>query len=247
MERAMLKPYARIALAISLLVAASISCSLLSGIGERVSGYQATAQSISTSVQQGRNLVSTARSVVTQVQGNPWVQTAEAVAREQGPSLLATFQAVATEQGPSVQATLQAFATDQLPGLMETAQSYATQAGPGLQQTASALATRAADTLGSTPQDIPIIPGEKTDFLSSQALITYITSYELSSVMAFYMEQMPANGWNFNPSRSSLDEDFTKLFFEKIGGQEDGRQASVVLASSPTGDQTIVLITIQNQ
>ena len=243
----MLKPYARSALAITLLVCASLSCSLFSGLGERVSGYQATAQSLSTSVQQGRNLVSTARSVATQVQGNSWVQTAQAVAREQGPSLLATFQSVATQRGPAVQATLQAFATNQLPALLETAQSYATQEGPGLQQTASALATRAANTLGSAPQDIPIIPGDKKDFLSSQAMITYLTPYELSSVMAFYMEQMPANGWNFNPSRSSLEEDFTTLFFEKIGGQADGRQASVVLAPSPTADQTIVLIAVQEK
>ena len=227
---------------ISILVAATLSCSLFSNVGKRVGGLKETAQSISTSVEKGREFAITGQAVITQAEGNPLIQTAKAIITERGPSVKATAQNFATEQGPSLQKTIQAFATQQGPGLEQTIQAFATNQGPGLAQTAEAIATQAASSSGEVPSDIPVVSGEKTNFFKSESLITYFTPLDLKSVKEFYSKEMPANGWSLADTGSVTATDTAVLYFEK-----PDRKASLTLSMNPLDNQTIVLITIQKK
>ena len=242
---------------ISVLVAVTLSCSAVSNLSRDVNGIKATAQSVGTSVEGGRQLLETGKAVVTQVQGNELVQTAEAFATQQGPSLKKTIDTFATEQGPKVQGTIQAFATQQGPGLQETIQAFVTQQGPGLEETINALvtqggpellgtgqalATQVAASAGNLPGDIPLVEGDKQNLFTSDSLISYFTALDLNTVKEFYMKEMQANGWTYVNSESPIENEVIVLNFEK-----PDRTASVTLSINPLDKHTVVLIAIQQK
>ncbi len=240
---------------IIVLIAVTISCSTVSNISNDVNGIKKTAQSVETSVESGRQLLETGKAVVTQVQGNELVQTAQAFATEQGPSLQKTLQTIATEQGPKVRGTLEAFATQQGPGLQETIQAFITQQGPGLEETISALvtqqgpellgtgqalATQVAESAGNLPADIPLVEGEKKNLFASDNLVSYFTPLDLNSVKEFYTNEMPANGWTYTKGETAVKNEVLLLYFDK-----PDRKASITLSVNPVDKHTIVLIAIQ--
>ncbi|UCH61222.1 MAG: hypothetical protein JSV61_07000, partial [Anaerolineales bacterium] len=156
------------------------------------------------------------------------VQTAQALATEVGDSgLLETAQAYATEQGPALLATAQALATEQ---------------GPGLRETTQALATQAALNLGGAPEDIPVVEGERQNFIASSQLVSYFTRLDFQQVVDFYQAQMPANGWSLLEEGIVQAENTATLNYVKAD-----RLASVTLTVNPLDNQTIVVITIQNR
>lgn len=133
------------------------ACRVFSGVQERVDKTRSTAESVATDIQQGRDLVGTARAITTQVGGPGLIQTAQALATQADESgLLSTAQAFATEQGPGLIETVLAVATQEGPAILETAQAYITQSSPG-----------------NAPEDIPIIDGQKEMFFQSSQLISY--------------------------------------------------------------------------
>jgi hypothetical protein len=215
----------RIAWIISLLVSATLGCGLFSAVGERISGAKATVGAVATDVQTGRDVLGTARAIVTDVGGSGLLETAQALATGVGDSgFLSTAQAFATEQGPELMATLQAFATDQGPGLMETAQ---------------AMGTAAAPLLGEAPEDIPIVQGELENLVSTRLLVTYGTALDSKLVVDFYNNEMAANGWT-KINEEALGDAITLLTFEK-----PGRLASVTVTSNLGTSKTMVVIAIQ--
>jgi hypothetical protein len=162
---------------------------------------------------------------VTDIGGSGLLETAQALATGVGDSgFLSTAQAFATEQGPELMATLQAFATEQGPGLLETAQ---------------AMGTAAAPLLGEAPADIPIVPGELENLVSTSLLVTYGTTLDARQVVDFYNTEMLANGWT-KSNEEDLGDAITLLTFEKAG-----RMASVTVTSNTMTSKTMVVIAIQ--
>jgi len=243
--------------AVSVLVAVTLSCSTVSNLTKDVNGIKETAQSVGTSVESGRQLLETGKAVVTQVQGNELVQTAEAFATQQGPSLQETIQAFATEQGPKVQGTIEAFATQQGPGLQETIQAFATEQGPSLEETINALvtqqgpelmgtsqaiATQVAGSVGKLPADIPLVAGEKKNLFTSESLVSYFTPLDLNTVEEFYTNEMTVKGWTLTKSETAVENEVVMLYFDK-----PDRSASITLSVNPLDKHTIVLIAIQQK
>ena len=210
---------------ITVLVSATLGCGLFSSVGESITGVRATVGAVATDVQTGRDILGTAKAIVTDVGGSGLLQTAQALATGVGDSgFLSTAQAFATEQGPELQATLQAFATEQGPGLLETAQ---------------AMGTAAAPLLGPAPADIPILQGELENLISTPWLVTYGTAIDSKLVVDFYNNEMVANGWT-KTNEEALGDAITLLTFEK-----PGRLASVTVTGNSMTGKTMVVIAIQ--
>lgn len=162
-------------------------------------------------------------------------QTAQS-AVQQGKGYLATAQALAT-QAPGMIKTAQALATDYGP-LLKTAQYLATEQGPEMLQTAESLSS--AYGLGNTPEDIPLVGGDKIkDLVSSNAFVSYTVALPVKDVAAFYEAQMPLNGWETKGEKLET-EDSTILQYQK-----PGRQVNLVL--NHQGEQTQVVITIESK
>jgi hypothetical protein len=233
------KKFFRVIWITAVLVAASLSCNLATNIGKQANQIKETAQSVGTSVESGRNLISTAQSVVTQVEGSGLVKTVENVATEQGPSLMKTARAFATDQGPSLQQTVQAFATDQGPGLKSTVQAFSTQQAPTLLKTAYAMATNVSSSQGQTPADIPLVEGEKDNFFTSDALISYQTATDYQTVLDFYTQEMLQNGWTAVEQGTVKSDQGAVLNYEK-----SDRRVTVTISANPLDQKTLVLIAI---
>jgi hypothetical protein len=242
---------------LTLVAAFGFGCSLITNVTQRVGGVEKTAQSVATGLQSGRELFSTGQALATNVEGNPMVQTLQAYVTKQGPGLEKTVQAFATDQGPSMQQTIQAFATDQGPSIQQTVQAFATQQGPGLQQTVQAFltqdvpglaetvqayATQSGATAGQAPQDIPLVEGDKTSLVTTATFVTYFTSQDFNSVLSFYDNQMPANGWTKLNKESIQNANSAVLVFDKAT-----RKATVTLGVNPTNNSTVVVITISQK
>jgi cytochrome c551/c552 len=227
----------RVVLVITLLLGGSMACSLFSGISEQVSDVRATVDSAATAVQKGQDVIATVQSAATEVMGSGFAQTVEAVATQQGPGLIATAQAFATEQGPGFIETAQAFATQEGPGFIETAQAFATQEGPGLLETAQAMATAVAGSNQAPPEDIPIVSGTTENLYTTDEIVTYITPLDFQSVLAFYQQEMPANGWEADSTNTALTANTAVLQYDKVD-----RHATITLSESD--GKTVVLIII---
>jgi len=237
---------------ICVLVAASLACSLVTGIGERVGGAKQTAQGVATDIQAGREILSTGRAVATQVLGSGLAKTAQAFVTEQGPGLMATAQTFATEQGPSLMATAQAFATEQGPSIAGTAEALITQQGPGLQQTLEAFTTEQGPGLVATaeamatsisggsgeqlPEDLPFVSGERQNLISNSGFISYETSQDFKSVLDFYQKQMPLKGWTAN-GQAIITSDAAVLNYEKAN-----RKVTITITKSPGSSNTLINI-----
>jgi len=202
-----------------LLLATTLACRLVSGLGDS----KATLESAATEAKEGMNMLGTARALVTEVGSNQMIQTAQALATEVGESgMLQTAIAVATQEGP---------------GVMKTAKAIATQEGPGLQETAQAAMTQIAGSMDEAPPDIPIIAGETSNFLGTEFMVSYMTPLSLPEVLDFYKNQMPAMDWTFIERGYLETENMAALNYEK-----PERSAAITLNTNPLDGGTVVLI-----
>jgi hypothetical protein len=211
---------------ISFLVVFVFACRAFTGLQEDVETARDQVESVATDIQQGRDLLGTARAITTQVGGSGLIKTAQALATQAGEfGLLETAQAFATAQGP---------------GLIETALAVATQEGPAILATAQAYITEAAP--GDAPEDIPIIDGDKEMFFQSPEMVSYVISLPYAQVVEFYKNQMPVNGWAMEDEDWVESETVANLQFEKTN-----RRASVVVTPAPGAAKTTVLIMIETK
>ncbi len=196
-----MKPYQyRSLLLIIILISASLSCQLVSGIGET----QATLEAAATQASEGITSLGTGQALLTEVGDS---------------DLLETAQALVTQGSDS--------------GLLKTAMAAATQ-GPGIQETAQA-------SMGEPPEDIPIIPGSKDEYLTSEFTISYSIAMAFSEVVEFYERDMPINGWTKDDQNSMKSDYVAALIFSK-----GDRSATVTLNLNPLNNQTIVVILLSN-
>ncbi|MFC2025687.1 hypothetical protein ACFLUC_00665 [Chloroflexota bacterium] len=205
-----------------ILVVLCTACSLVSDIGETTGNIEETAHAVETSMQSGRELIETGQAIVTQVQDSELLRTAWAGATQVEESgLLETAKAFTTQEGPSI---------------LETAQSIASVQVPILQETLQAMMTRLP-----TPGDIPVMKGDKSNYIASPEGVSYIIDSEFKAVLEYYEHEMPLNGWDRVDAKSEVRGSAASIFFQK------GDRFSIVNLSFNTAtNQTMVSITIQD-
>lgn len=199
--------------------AAGLACSFLTGLGEP-----------------GGDLVSTAQNAATQAVG---LATA---LDEQG--LNETAVAFATEFGETgIGATAEAMITAINPtDVVATAQAFGTQAaseGGESLATVQAMATQFAESSGDLPEDIPVPDGEKTGFVAMGNLVSFGIQQPFDEVLAYYQNEMPANGWEEAETGNLVADSAAVLVFEKIN-----RTATITLGVIPLAEETRVQILI---
>jgi hypothetical protein len=89
------------------------------------------------------------------------------------------------------------------------------------------------------PADIPVVDGEIQDLISSKKVVSYSTSMSFDEVVGFYQDQMPINGWA-EKDGSVVTADAALLYYKKVD-----REATVTLSQGSGGNETIVMIIIQ--
>lgn len=199
------------------LLLGTLACRLVSSIGET----KATVEAAATQAKQGLNMAGTAQALITQVGSSDMLKTAQAIATDVGESgLMETAQAVATQEGP---------------GLIETAKALATQKGPGLKGTAQSF-------MGEPPEDIPVMEGEKENYLAGEFLVSYATPVSFDEVVEFYGREMPANGWT-EEEQISVKSDRVVSF----GFRKGSRNVTITISANPINRKTTVVILISGQ
>ncbi|MBN1148106.1 MAG: hypothetical protein JXA78_12680 [Anaerolineales bacterium] len=170
---------------LSLLAMLGLGCGLVS----EFTGMKATAQTVGTAVEGGRELLGTGQALATQVQ--------ESGAKQ-------TVQAAATKVGES--------------GVKETVQSAATQIdASGAVETVQAKATEFIISEQDVPADIPVMQGEKSTFVGSPQAISYFVNADFLAVLGFYQQEMPARGWSKIDYGTTITDSTAELFYEKDG------------------------------
>lgn len=207
---------------VSLLFLTCTACSLVSDIGETAGNIEETAHAVETSIQSGRELVETGQAIITKVQDSELLRTAWAGATQVEESgLLETARAFATQEGPSI---------------LQTAQSVASVQVPVLQETLQAMMTRIP-----TPGDIPVMKGDKLNYIASKQGVSYIVDANFKAVLDYYEREMPLNGWDRIDASSEVSGNAAAIFFQKRD-----RLSIVNLSFNTATNQTMVSITIQD-
>ncbi len=83
--------------------------------------------------------------------------------------------------------------------------------------------------------DIPLMP-DATERTAFGAMVTYETPSDMATVADFYKEQMPAQGWTFEESSSTVTDQFTMLNFVK-----EGERSGVMLSPGDSGGTAVVI------
>ncbi len=234
-----MKTISRFTLAVFVL-AALLACGLLQDLPENASKGIATAQQFATHAEEAGYLA-TAAAIATE-KGAAFVQTAQALATEavtQG--YYATAEAVASQQASGMAATLQALATQAAnENYAATVEAFIATQGPQAQETARAAATQAAEFFsGIPPADVPIIPGETTQFLANDNIVSYLTDTEYHEAIAFYKEQLPANGWEPGFPSAVESEEGTILRYSK-----PDRNLTATIGTNQEQNKTLIVIVI---
>ena len=124
----------------------------------------------------------------------------------------------------------------------ETASPEATESGIGASdatETPAGVATASTGLGGEAPSDVPIIDAQNTDLFSSAAGVSYQAGAEYNTVVTFYKDGMPNNGWSIDANGSIETPSATILYCTK-----DNRQATVAITPGTAPNTTLVLITI---
>lgn len=205
---------------LAVLLFVSLACSTLGGLAPDEDSLVATAQSAAT---QAVNLA-------TEIQSEDLVATAQALVTE-----------VSEED---LQATAEAFAEGvDTEGMIATANAIATEAaveGGELAATAQTLATQISGSEGEVPEDIPIPDTELDEFFASANLVSYSIAWEFDEVLAFYQNELPANGWTESAEGTVISPAAAVLVYQQVG-----KTATVSIGGIPFTGTTIVQILIQ--
>ena len=150
--------------------------------------------------------------------------------------------ATAGAQGSSLSATANAAATQAI-ATANAVGGGSTGAGatntPASAQPTSAGSGGNGTTASGGPSDIPMIQGG-TVLVATAQLVSYQTKDDLATVVAFYKDAMPKNGWTADASASVETPTATVLSFKK-----GGKTASVTIGNDPSSGQTLVAVAVQ--
>ncbi len=124
----------------------------------------------------------------------------------------------------------------------ETAAPAATEEGIGSSdatKTPDGVATDSTGFGSEAPSDVPIIDAQNTDLFASAAGVSYQAGADYKTVVAFYKDGMPKNGWAIEANASIETDSATILYCTK-----DNRQATVAITPGTAPNTTLVFITI---
>ncbi|GAB4529853.1 MAG: hypothetical protein Fur0018_16690 [Anaerolineales bacterium] len=219
-----------------------LACSLLSDLPQQVGAGVATAQNVATQAEE-KGYLATAAAIATE-KGAAFVQTAQALATQavtQG--YYATAEAIASQQSSGIAATIQALATQAAgENYPATVQAFIATQGPEAQETMRAAATQAAEFFsGIPPADVPILPGETTQFLANDNIVSYLTATAYQDAIAFYKAQLPANGWEPGFPSAVESEQGTILRYSK-----PGRTLTATIGVNEDHTKTLIVIVIDH-
>lgn len=214
----------KIAWLVVTLLTTGAACNFITGISDNVESGLGTAGAAATQV---RALASQAQGLATAVEESGFLKTAQALATEEGGQFLATARALATQAEES--------------GVLETAQAFATAEGSSLLATARVVATQGIQT-GAAPQDIPVVEEDTiVNFYGSESVVSYVTSLDFESVLDFYENEMPANGWQ---AISEATVETNAVARMRYGKEE--RTADILINVNPLDQKTMVTILLQD-
>ena len=93
---------------------------------------------------------------------------------------------------------------------------------------------------GETPTDIPILEDPKDILVESDAFISFLTTQDYESVIDFYNEQMPLNGWAQIENNILNENSFLSIY------EKDNRETTITINLNPIDNNTAVMIFIQS-
>lgn len=145
-------------------------------------------------------------------------------------------------QGNSASATANA-AASQAVATANAAGGGTTSGGatdtPAAAQPTSAGSGGNGTTASGGPSDVPVMQGG-TILVTTAQLVSYQTKSDLPTVVSFYKDVMPKNGWTADASASVETPTATVLQFKK-----DTRTAVITIGKDPSSGQTLVAVAIQ--
>lgn len=213
----------KIAWLVLILLTAGVACNFITRISDNVQSGLGTAGAAATQV---RALASQAQGLATAVEESGFLKTAQALATEEGGQFLATARAIATQAEES--------------GVLETAQAFATAEGSSLLATVRVVATQGVKT-GAAPEDIPVVEEDSiVNFYGSESVVSYLTALDFETVLVFYENEMPANGWQ---ATSQITVETNSVARMKYGKGE--RTADILVNVNPLDQKTMVTILLQ--
>lgn len=206
--------------------AINLSCSLFSNLSRNINRTKSTLESAATGIHESQSLLDTAKAYATEFSQS---------------DIMATGQALATQAKDSgFLETAQAYLTSEGSGALETMQAFVTEQGPELLQTSQAYMTEMSNQNDKPVEDIPIVQGEKTNLFFSNDNISYYTKMDFASVLAFYKNEMPNNGWRKVEQGWVETPSSAVLYYEK-----PDRSVSITLSINPLDNHTVVMIFIK--
>lgn len=204
----------------------SLSCSLFSNLSRNIDKTKNTVESAATDIREGQSLLGTVKAFTTEFSDS---------------EIMATVQALATEaKNRGFLETAKAYLTSEGSGALETVQAFASEQGPRIIQTGQAYMTEMSNNDNKPPADIPIVQDENTNLLFSDENISYFTKMDFPSVLAFYKNEMPNNGWNKIKQGWVETSSSAVLYYEK-----PDRSVSITLSINPLDNHTVVMIIIK--
>ncbi|NPV84427.1 MAG: hypothetical protein HPY45_00265 [Anaerolineae bacterium] len=152
-----------------------------------------------------------------------------------------TVEALATEVGSeglasTAQAMLTEVPLEGLQGTLEVLMPTEMNNPENLQATMQAMLPQ-PDASQSKPEDIPVWGGTKENFYADSSAVSYLTPDPFSDIIAFYKNEMPANGWEAVKVGSVETADAAVLQYKKI-------DRSAIVTLSRSNDKTVVQVTI---
>ena len=93
---------------------------------------------------------------------------------------------------------------------------------------------------GETPTDIPILEDPKDILVESDAFISFVTTQDYESVIDFYNDQMPINGWVQIENNILNENSFLSIY------KKDNRETTITINLNPIDNNTAVMIFIQS-
>ena len=89
------------------------------------------------------------------------------------------------------------------------------------------------------PEDVPVMEGNVENYFGTEELLSYTIDTDLDTVVAFYKDEMPANGWEYNEAGSIETTDAVILNYSK-----SDKLAVVTIGKDATTNNTVVLVTL---
>ena len=88
---------------------------------------------------------------------------------------------------------------------------------------------------------MPILPGETTQFLANDSIVSYLSETPYRQAIDFYKDQLPANGWEPSFPSAVESESGTILRYHK-----PDRNLTATIGTNDDHTKTVIVIVIDH-